>query len=309
MAEEKELMKDKYLQFVYDVPDLKDKKNEKRMTPGFLTITNKKMTIIPEINNKPVEEEAKIIDFSDIIDVDRKIDLWRKVLGSTTIIPIHHKKEDKNDTVTLFSTTHDTAKQIKKILSVLLTNGEEVEYVCPFSKGGKIFLDEKPITGKIYLKKSQLVLTAEWLGKEQKEIIDLTKIDDFEFGKRGNEEPTSFLLKYQKDGTLISTLINADERTISLAGKYIQMIANIHTGDVESIELNEKQYMLLQMMYTSDIDAEMATGMLEINMDELQNIVNELIELEILKVTGQDEYELTEKGTKKIVEQMKKNVG
>ena len=267
------------------------------------------MTLVPEINNKPVEEEAKTIQFSDILDVDRRIDLWRKVLGSTTILPIHYKTDDKKETVTLLSTTHETAKQIKKILMVILTNGNEVEYVCPFSKGGKIFLDEKPITGKIHLKKDQLILSAEWLGKQQKEIIDLSKIDDFEFGKTGNEEPTSYLLKYQKDGVLISTLINADERTISLSGKYIQLVSNIHADDVESIELNEKQYMLLQMMYTSDIDAEMAMGMLEIDMNELQNIVNELIAMEILRVSGKEEYELTEKGTKKIVEQMKKNVG
>lgn len=308
MAEEKELIKDKFIQFIYDVPDLKDKKNEKKMSPGFLTLSTQKITIIPEINNKPNDAEAKIITIQEIVDIDRKIDLWRKVLGSTTIVPIHFLNDGKEN-VTLISTTHDTAKQIKKILTVLGTNGSKVDYVCPFSKGGKIFLDQKPITGSIFLKKNSLVLNAEWLGKKQEEIIDLSKIDDFEFGKEGGDRPTSFIIKYQKDGVLTSTLVNADERTIALASKYIQMISHVHNDEGDSIELNEKQYMLLQMMYTSDIDAEMATGMLEIEMEELQKIVDDLISLEILKISGSDEYELTEKGTKKIVEQMKKNIG
>ena len=67
--------------------------------------------------------------------------------------------------------------------------------------------------------------------------------------------------------------------------------------------------MLLQMMYTSDIDAEMALEILGIGMDELKAVVNDLLSMGILRLSAEDEYELTEKGTKNIVEQMKKNLG
>jgi len=89
--------------------------------------------------------------------------------------------------------------------------------------------------------------------------------------------------------------------------KYIKVIKGI-SDDEEEIELNEQQFMLLQMMYTSDIDAEMAMGMLEVDMESLEKIVHELVQLKVLKSVGENEVELTEIGTKYIVGQMKKNI-
>jgi len=307
MAEEKILINELFLQFIYDVSDLKDKKNDKKLSPGFFNLTTKQISIIPEINNKAIEDKKVVLPFSEILDVDRKIDLWRKLVGTTTILPIHHKK-DGNETVTLLSTTHENAKKIKKFLSILLTNGKEVDYVCPFSEGGKIHLDKKPITGAVHLKKTNLILTAEWLGKKQQETIDLGNIDDYDVGM-DKGELSSITIKYQKDGVLISTLINADPRSISLLDTYFKLVSNIQKGDEGSIELDEQQFMLLQMMYTSDIDAEMATEMLGINIEELQKMVNELVAFDVLRISGDEEYELTEKGTKQIVEQMKKMMG
>jgi helix-turn-helix protein len=307
MAEEKTLINELFLQFIYDVPDLKDKKNEKRLSQGYFTLTTEKISIVPEVNNKVVDDQKKTLPFNDITDVDRKIELWKKVVGATTIIPIHHKVNG-NETVTLLSTTHENAKKIKNYLSVLLTNGKEVDYVCPFSEGGKIHLDKKPVNGNIYLKKTDLVLTAEWLGKKQQETINLAQIDDYEIGLK-NGDPSSVTIKYQKNGILISTLINADPRSVSLLDTYIKLVSNVRKGEDDDVELNEQQLMLLQMMYTSDIDAAMATEMLGIKIEELQKMVNELVTIDILRVTGDEEYELTEKGTKQIVEYMKKNVG
>ncbi|RLF58851.1 MAG: hypothetical protein DRN27_04285 [Thermoplasmata archaeon] len=307
MAEEKILISELFLQFTYDVSDLKDKKNEKKLSPGFFNLTTKQISITPEINNKAIEDKKVVLPFSEILDVDRKIDLWRKLVGTTTILPIHHKK-DGNETVTLLSTTNENAKKIKKFLSILLTNGKEVDYVCPFSEGGKIHLDKKPITGTVHLKKTNLILTAEWLGKKQQETIDLGNIDDYDVGM-DKGELSSITIKYQKDGVLISTLINADPRSISLLDTYFKLVSNIQKEDEKSIELDEQQFMLLQMMYTSDIDAEMATEMLGINIEELQKMVNELVAFDVLRISGDEEYELTEKGTKQIVEQMKKMMG
>jgi len=308
MAEEKTLIQNSYLKFIYSLENLKDKNNEKRLTPGFLTLTTKRVLLYPEKDNKPDESNVKTIQFDQITDVDRKVELWRKALGSTTIIPIHYNDDSNAEKAALISTSHDNANKIKKFLCILLTNGKTVEFVSPFSKGGKILLDKKPVEGSIFIKKNNLVLAAEWLGKKQKETIDLTNIDDFEINLQDKSD-SSLTLKYQKDGTIISTLITATRPLISFAGSYVQMLSDTKATETETIDLNEQQFMLVQMMYTSDIDAEMATEMLGVSEEQLQGIVDDLLSKEVLRVSGEQEYELTEKGTKHIVEQMKKNLG
>src|SRR6056297_2526956 len=136
----------------------------------------------------------------------------------------------------------------------------------------------------------------------------LTNIDDFEINLQDKSD-SSLTLKYQKDGTIISTLITATRPLISFAGSYVQMLSDTKATETETIDLNEQQFMLVQMMYTSDIDAEMATEMLGISEEELKGIVDDLLSKEVLRVSGEEEYELTERGTKHIVEQMKKNLG
>lgn len=308
MAEEKTLIKNSYVKFVYELSDLKDKKNEKRLTPGFFSLTTKQLILYPEKDNKPDEANKQIVSFDQITDVDRKVELWRKALGSTTIIPIHYLANNTDEKACLISTSHENAEKIKKFLCILLTNGKTVEFVSPFSKGGKILLDKKPVEGNIYIKKSNLVLSSEWLGKKQSETIDLLNLDDFEINLQEKSD-SSVTLKYQKEGTVISTLITAERKLVSFMGSCIQLISNKKSLGSESLDLNEQQFMLVQMMYTSDIDAEMAIEMLGISEKELQGIVNDLLEKEVLKISGEEEYELTEKGTKHIVEQMKKNVG
>lgn len=308
MAEEKKLIQNSYLKFIYELSNLKDKSNEKRLVPGFLTLTTKRILLYPEKDNKPDEKQVKTIEFNQITDVDRKVELWRKALGSTTILPIHYSNNNSEEKAALISTSHDNAKKIKKFLCILLTNGKTVEFVSPFSKGGKILLDKKPVEGNIFIKKNNLVLAAEWLGKKQKETIDLSNIDDFEINLQEKSD-SSLTLKYQKQGTIISTLITANRPLISFAGSYVQLVSDTKATDTEAIDLNEQQFMLVQMMYTSDIDAEMAIEMLGVSEEELKGIVDDLLSKEVLRVSGEQEYELTEKGTKHIVEQMKKNLG
>ena len=307
MAEEKALIQNSYLKFIYELTDLKDKKNENSLTPGFLTLTTKNLRLYPEKDNKPDESNAHTLNFDQITDVDRKVELWRKALGSTTIIPIHYNIENGEEKACLISTSHENAKKIKKFLCILLTNGKTIEFVSPFSKGGKILLDKKPVEGNISLKKNNLVLSAEWLGKKQTETIDLSNLDDFDINLQ-EKGVSSLKLKYQKDGTLISTLITANKSLISFIGSYVGLISDSKAVESESLELDERQFMLVQMMYTSDIDAEMATEMLGISEQELQGLVDDLLSKEVLRISGDDEYELTEKGTKHIVEQMKKNL-
>lgn len=306
MVEEKSLIQNSYLKFIYELSDLTDKKNEKRLIPGFLTLTTKKLLLYPEKDNKPNMENEISLPLSQITDVDRKVELWRKALGATTIIPIHYIDSEGEEKACLLSTSHNNAKKIKKFLCILLTNGKNIEFVSPFSKGGKILLDKKPVEGNVFIKKNHIILAAEWLGKKQKEMIDLLNLDDFEINLQ--DKDASLTLKYQKEGTIISTLITANRSIISFMSSYIEIISKTQERDLESVELNERQFMLVQMMYTSDIDATMATEMLGITENELQGIVNDLLSKNILRISGDQEYELTEKGTKHIVEQMKKNL-
>ena len=88
----------------------------------------------------------------------------------------------------------------------------------------------------------------------------------------------------------------------------MRLISDTRATESESIELNEQQFMLVQMMYTSDIDAEMAMEMLGITAEELQGIVDDLLSKEVLRISGEEEYELTEKGTKHIEKKKKKNL-
>ena len=310
MDEEKIILNEKYIKFISPVPDLKDRRNEENMKPGYITITNKKIILIPEKDNQPDRNNAVSMTIPDIVDFDRKIELWRKALGASKIIPIHHQVNGE-EVVSLVATTVENASQFKKILSYLVVNGSNVDFVCPFSKGGKIFLDKQPVKGVIQLKKSEIILSAEWLGKKQDEVINLNEIDDFDVGlpNSAGSKRSSVTLKYQKDGVVISTLITSDDKITNFLDKYIRTVKGISEEVADGIELNEQQFMLVQMMYTSDIDAEMAIEMLGVSMDELNNITRDLVRLEILRISGQDEFELTEKGTKYIVGKMKENLG
>ena len=310
MAEEKIILNEKYIKFVSPVPNLKDQRTEENLKPGYISITTQQILLIPEKDNQPVRDSAVGIAIQDITDFDRKVELWKKALGASRLIPLHHMV-DNAEIVSLIATNIENAAQIKKILSFLVVSGAKTDFVCPFSQGGKIFLDKQPVKGVIRLKKNEVVLSAEWLGKEQKEVIDLLQIDDMDIGDPGSagEGRSSVTLKYQKAGTVISTLITSDDRIITFFDKYIKIIRGISDEEEEGIELNEQQFMLVQMMYTSDIDAEMATEMLGISDEELGKLAEELVKMDILRISGDEEFELTEKGTKYIVGKMKQGLG
>jgi helix-turn-helix protein len=306
MPEEQIFIENMSLQFISPVPDLKDKKNEAQWRRGFITITNQKVLLIPERNNAPSEKDALLLTLSDIIEVDRKIELWRKILGTNRVLPIHHKVGTK-EVATLLTTSNENVTLIKNVILLLIASGATIEFVCPFSQGGKILLEKQPQKGMLTIKKEIIELSAQWLGKKQLETINITKLDDIETSNSGMGQ-MSIVLKYQKDGILISSLITGEDRVIKSLDKYIKVIKGISDEDEEEINLNEQQFMLLQMMYTSDIDATMAMEMLGVSEQELEKIVQQLVTYNLVRVSAQDEVELTEKGTKYIVEKMKQNI-
>jgi helix-turn-helix protein len=298
MTDEQEVLNKTSIKYISSLPDPIDKV-KKGWQNGFISITDKRVIL-------GSENEETSIYLSEITDLDIKIDIGKLAIGSTRVVPIQHTTGDKK-LVSLISTTNENIKLFITILLVCLATGSDIEFVCPFSIAGKVNLDKQPVRGIIKIEENMLCLTSEWLGKKQNEIIDITKIDNFEKGKEQFDR-ASITLKYIKDGVIISTLITANKRIVNFLNKYIKILKDSSEKDNEDIELNEQQFMLLQMMYTSDINAEMATQMLGISTEELGKIVQELIVIKVLRVSGEKEVELTEKGIRYIVEQMKKNL-
>ncbi len=75
----------------------------------------------------------------------------------------------------------------------------------------------------------------------------------------------------------------------------------------ESIDLNEQQLTLMHMMYDGDIDSSKAVEALGVPIEELFKIVDELIQLQMLVASGDEEVELTESAVSYIEEKMNKN--
>jgi len=262
-----------------------------------------------EISNEENDEKTNI-SFSEVIDVGKKINLGKLAMGAAIVLPINHITNGEK-LITLISTTKDAASLLKKTLCAKISNGSNIEFVCPFSKGGKVLLDKQPVKGKIEIEDDNLKLISEWMGKKQVEEIKISDIDDFDIG--GEDEVSqgirSITLKYQKKGEgVISTLVNGNNSDILLLNKLIKSVKGIK-DDEEEIDLTEEEFMLVQMMYTSDVDADNVIEMLGVDMIRLQEIVKNLVSKKVLQVSGDDEFELTEIGTKYIVSQMKKNVG
>jgi hypothetical protein len=143
MTEEQTFIENIRIQFISPVPDLKEKKNDAQWRFGYITITNQKVILIPEKNNAAVNAESITIPITDIADVDRRVELWRKILGTNRILPIDHK-DGTNEVVSLIATSNETAASIKNLLLLLIVSGAAIEFVCPFSQGGKILFEKQP---------------------------------------------------------------------------------------------------------------------------------------------------------------------
>jgi hypothetical protein len=64
----------------------------------------------------------------------------------------------------------------------------------------------------------------------------------------------------------------------------------------EEIEINEKEFELLKMLYLRDMDAETAIALLHISQKELDSMIRRLLKIEMLHYVSYDEVELTEMG-------------
>ncbi len=75
----------------------------------------------------------------------------------------------------------------------------------------------------------------------------------------------------------------------------------------EKFDLKEKEFELLNILHTRDIDAEQAINLLHINKDEFDVMVKRLLEYELLQYSSFNVIELTEIGISYISEREEKN--
>ena len=67
------------------------------------------------------------------------------------------------------------------------------------------------------------------------------------------------------------------------------------------VELNEKEYEFIKLLYSKDLDAEEAMQLLDISQGELSIIIRKLLVYEILQYISYDVVMLTESGVKVLV--------
>lgn len=68
------------------------------------------------------------------------------------------------------------------------------------------------------------------------------------------------------------------------------------------VELNDKEYEFINLLYSNNLDAEEAMKLLELDMDELSDIIRKLLVNEILKYISYDKLMQSESGIRKLIE-------
>jgi len=100
---------------------------------------------------------------------------------------------------------------------------------------------------------------------------------------------------YSKDGNVLDTL-----QLEAIIENYVKNLSETLTEVPEEIEkeadINEKEYELLKMLHSRDMDAETAVTLLHITKNEFDNMVKRLLQNELLQYTSYNVIELTEMG-------------
>jgi arginyl-tRNA synthetase len=113
------------------------------------------------------------------------------------------------------------------------------------------------------------------------------------------DNTTCFL--YKSDGKLLDSL-HLDflvEDYITRYTKYKEEPVSV----TKMVEINRKDYEFLDMLYSRDMDIELATYLLKISKQKLNAIIDKLLELEMLHHVSDNEVKLTEKGINYLLEQ------
>lgn len=112
-----------------------------------------------------------------------------------------------------------------------------------------------------------------------------------------HESGSPFCTLYDKNGAVLDR-INLD-RVIQ---HYVEKLSGVvereyktYTDLQRQVEILEKEYILLKMMHTQDMDADQAAHLLSISHDELNRMIQKLTQVEMIHYTRHDTVELTDK--------------
>lgn len=86
---------------------------------------------------------------------------------------------------------------------------------------------------------------------------------------------------------------------------YIIEMTGFHEIPLNShniVELNDKEYEFINLLYSKNLDAEEAMKLLELDMDQLSDIIRKLLVNEVLKYISYDKLMQSESGIRKLIE-------
>lgn len=106
---------------------------------------------------------------------------------------------------------------------------------------------------------------------------------------------------YNKDGEVLDNL-HLDSIIENYVKNLSDAIEEIPEDVKGKLDVSEKEYQLLNMLHTRDMDAETAMNMLHINKKEFDEIVSKLLESELLQYASYNIIELTEIGVSYITQ-------
>jgi len=122
-----------------------------------------------------------------------------------------------------------------------------------------------------------------------------------------HEPGTTYCVLYDESGKELDRLDL--DRIIQSYVSRLSGYAGKDPSELE-IELYEKEYELLEMMYSRDMDAETAAALLHITTDQLNDIIRKLAHMEMIHYASYDTLELTDSALNYISkkQEKKKNV-
>ena len=86
------------------------------------------------------------------------------------------------------------------------------------------------------------------------------------------------------------------QEDLELKIKSLERVMHRTQRVIDEFEREEKQDLLLSMMYKDDVDAEFAKNNMDVSEEELNSLVNDLISRGFLQFVSGDEIELTKDG-------------
>ena len=115
-------------------------------------------------------------------------------------------------------------------------------------------------------------------------------------GSWKHEQGTPYCVLYSKEGKELDRL-NLDR----IIQDYVERLSG-YSGVSESeipdkdVQLIEKEYELLELMYSRDMDAETAAQLLHISPEQLNAIIKKLMQIELIHYSAHNEVSLTDQG-------------